>query len=423
MGHSGGEDMLTSNEDSNRTPTLMEVMFRFIPSKQEDCWKLSIDTISNTELSSLFTPLKIGNLQLSHRMVMAPMTRNRVDKNGVINADLVAEYYSQRATKGGLLITESTFKAKGAHFFLQLVHTGRVSHSKFQPDGQPPRGPSAIRIEGNTEIPDGSSVPFEVPLEYQEHEIARVIKDFREAAKRAALAGFDGVEIHGGTGYLLDQFLHDGSNQRTDKYGGSIQNRCRFPLEVLDAVQAGWKEGVGASSPLVGNVTLRLSPFSSFNGMSDSNEMELYRYFISRLNEYRPAFLHLIEARVPNFSVVQNFAELFEGVVIGAAGFNPESADKLIQRGAKAHPKQEFVVSFGRNFISNPDLPLRVLLRAPITHYDRSTFYTFDKAGYTDQQSLTEQQVNINVEHFRRHFHGKPEIQKEIDELVHILRV
>ncbi|OQV23383.1 putative 12-oxophytodienoate reductase 11 [Hypsibius exemplaris] len=264
--------------------------------------KVKTLTCSLTGMAPLFTTMKIGGLQLSHRIIMAPLTRCRgliVSEATNINRQSVGHFCAPGiwtpeqvdAWKGIV----SAIHAKGGFIFLQLWHVGRGSHSAYQPDGRPPVGPSPIAIKGETSLPDGTKAPFEVPRELTVKDIAALLEDYRKATKNAFLAGFDGVEVHGANGYLIDQFLHDGSNQRTDKYGGSIENRARFLFEVVEAVQKVWIDAAGAGTSKAAYVGLRLSPFGKYQDMSDRREAELYGYVIPNLNRFNLAYLHVVE--------------------------------------------------------------------------------------------------------------------------------
>jgi N-ethylmaleimide reductase len=344
-------------------------------------------------LPHLFSPLQVGPYRLQHRLVMAPLTRMRADRSSFEPRALNAEYYGQRATPGGLLIAEATpvmvegrgnpgvpgvysdaqiagwrgvvdaVHAKGGLIFLQLWHVGRVSHSSFQPGGQSPVAPSAVPITGEGMLAmtsDGKMVPYETPRALETEEVGQVVEAFRQAAVNAKAAGFDGVEIHGANGYLLEQFLQSHTNLRTDKYGGGIENRARLLLEIAQAVIAVW----GA------NVVKALDP------------LEL-------------AYLHFIEPRssgagraevnwqnVPSAMVL--FRPLWRGVLISAGGFTGETAEAAI---AQAHAD---AIAFGRIFISNPDLPRRLQHGFPLTPYNRATFYGGEAAGYTDYPVYSE---------------------------------
>lgn len=357
-------------------------------------------------MSTLFSPMKIGPYSLSHRLVLAPLTRMRSGHNDVPN-DLMVEYYSQRASDGGLLIAEATtvsirgngyqgapgiyadeqiagwkkvvdaVHAKGAKIFLQLFHAGRQSHRDLQPGSDAPLAPSAIPFEGMAHTRSGWQ-PTSAPREMSIEEIHVAIDEFRQGAKRALAAGFDGVEIHGANGYLVDQFIQDGANHRVDAYGGSVANRVRFLLEVTQAAASVF----GAN-----RVGVRLSPSGSFGGMSDSTPIATFTYAAEQLNVLGLAYLHIIEPRVAGSQVVQEGAppiasrtlrKVFSGPIIAAGGFDAASAGATIQDG------DADLIAFGRDFIANPDLPDRIRHNLPLNAYNRDTFYGGDHRGYTD---------------------------------------
>jgi N-ethylmaleimide reductase len=360
---------------------------------------------------SLFSSLQIGPYQLRHRVVMAPLTRMRAEKPSLAPRPLNVEYYRQRATPGGLIIAEASpvmatghgspgtpgiysqpqikgwrevvdaVHAKGGVIFLQLWHVGRVSHSSFQPGGVLPTAPSAVPIAGLTTMTaQGKPEPYETPRALETAEIAGVVDNFRQAARNALEAGFDGVEIHGANGYLIEQFLQSHTNLRTDQYGGSIANRARFLMEIAQAVIEVW----GAD-----RVGVRLSPYGVANGSGEADPMPLYSHVIRSLDPLGLAYLHFIEPRssgagraevnhqnVP--SAMALFRPIWNGVLISAGGFTGESANAAIASG------QADAIAFGRIFISNPDLPRRIQHGFPITPYNRATFYGGEEAGYTD---------------------------------------
>jgi N-ethylmaleimide reductase len=357
----------------------------------------------------LFTPLKLGAVELKHRVIMAPMTRMRAAQPGNVPHALNAEYYGQRASEGGLLITEATdispqaqgyratpgiysaeqiagwravtdaVHAKGGFIFSQIWHVGRISHSSLQPDGALPVGPSAVRPSGDHTNASGETVPFETPRALEEQELTQIVEHFVTAARNAQAAGFDGVEVHGANGYLLDQFLRNGSNKRTDRYGGSIENRARLLLEVVDAVIA----ALGAQ-----RVGVRLSPWNGFNDMSDSDGAALWDYVASELDKRDLAYLHVVEPRA-DFTVdapldanapdaAAHFRSAFNGPLISTGGYVAETA-----RAAVADARAD-AIAFGRPFISNPDLPEKVRNGVAMRPYDRGTFYGGDSRGYTD---------------------------------------
>jgi N-ethylmaleimide reductase len=361
---------------------------------------------------SLFSPIQIGPYQLKHRLALAPLTRMRAEKPSLAPRPLNAEYYAQRATPGGLLIAEASpvaatafgspgvpgiytaaqiegwrkvvdaVHAKGGIIFLQLWHVGRVSHSSFQPGGVLPVAPSAVAIppEFKTGTADGKLEDYETPRALETSEIPGIVDAFRQAAKNALKAGFDGVEIHGANGYLLEQFLQSRSNLRTDQYGGSIENRARLLLEIAQAVSGVW----GAN-----RVGVRLSPYGIANGSGEPDPMPLYSHVVQALNPLGLAYLHFIEPRssgagraevnwqnVPSAMVL--FRPIWKGKLIAAGGFTGETAEAAI---AEGHAD---AVAFGRIFISNPDLPRRLQRGFPLTPYNRKTFYGGEEAGYTD---------------------------------------
>jgi N-ethylmaleimide reductase len=354
----------------------------------------------------LFSPIKIGPYQFAHRVVLAPLTRMRTVSNN-IPTDLMKEYYRQRATEGGFMVSEATvvstnghgyygepaiytiahiegwrkitkaIHAKGAKMFLQLWHNGRQSHVDMQPGGGMPVGPSAVPHEDLVYTPKGW-VPASPNRALELEEIHQIVADYRRAAVNAIAAGFDGVELHGGNGYLVDQFLQDGSNHRMDEYGGSIENRTRFLKEIVDEMVEVWgSERVG----------VRLAPSGTFGSMSDSNPKALFSYVADQLNEYDLAYLHIIEPRISGSYLKEEglqpvaseqLRKIFNGLIISAGGFDGISAEAILQKG------DADMVAFGRHFIANPDLPMRLKLGLPLNLYDRKTFYGGGRKGYTD---------------------------------------
>ena len=360
----------------------------------------------------LFSPLKVGPYQLKHRLAMAPLTRMRAAKPSLAPRPLNAQYYAQRTTPGGLIIAEASpviatgfgspgvpgiytepqiegwrevvdaVHAKGGTIFLQLWHVGRVSHSSFQPGGVLPVAPSAVPIppELKTMTADGKVVPYETPRALETNEIPGIVAAFKQAARNAMQAGFDGVEIHGANGYLIEQFLQSRTNLRTDRYGGGIENRTRLLMEITQAAIEVW----GAN-----RVGVRLSPYGVANGSGEPNPMPLYSHAIQSLNTLGLAYLHFIEPRssgagraevnhqnVPSAMVL--FRPIWDGVLISAGGFTGEAADAAIAAG------HADAIAFGRIFISNPDLPRRLRHGFPLTPYNRATFYGGEETGYTD---------------------------------------
>jgi N-ethylmaleimide reductase len=355
----------------------------------------------------LFEPVKVGALELPNRIVMAPLTRQRAAVGNVPTA-LNALYYAQRAG-AGLIISEATqvtpegqgyadtpgihseaqvagwrlvtdaVHQAGGRIFLQLWHVGRISHPCFQPGGALPVAPSAIAPPGEVYTPDGKQ-PYVAPRALELREIPAVIRQYAEAARRAQRAGFDGVEVHGANGYLIDQFLLDGTNQRQDGYGGPVENRARFLIEVTKAVAEVW------SADRVG---VRLSPRGKFNGMHDSNRWAIFSHAVAQLDPLGLAYLHLVDPvgespfdnpEVPRLA--PRLRPLFRGPLIIAGGLDRESAVRQISDG------QADLVAFGIPFISNPDLPERLRLDAPLSRADRATFYGGDARGYTDYPAL-----------------------------------
>ena len=363
--------------------------------------------------NTLFTPLDLGSLSLRNRIIMAPTTRMRAKMPGNIPWKLNATYYRQRAS-AGLIISEATpvsprghgyFHMPGIHthaqadgwklvtsavheaggkIFLQLFHAGRMSHNDFQPEGELPVAPSAISSHGQSPVADGVLKPCPVPRALETSEIAGVIEEHKRAAELAMVAGFDGVEIHAANGYLLEQFLSDKANVRTDQYGGSLANRARLILEVTEAVASVWQ----------GNrVGIRFSPANGHDGISHTDRFGTYAHVIRELNRFQLAYIHLIEPRVAgNSEVVQfdasissrNFKSLIAGdtKLISAGGHTLVSGTEAVQSG------EADAIAWGRQFIANPDLVERFAKNAPLNRYDRETFYGGTEKGYTDYPFL-----------------------------------
>ncbi len=350
----------------------------------------------------LFTPLKAGALTLSNRMLMAPLTRARADLAHMPN-DLMAEYYAQRAS-AGLIVTECTMiapdtsafvtepgiyspeqvtawkkvtdavHAKGGKIVMQIWHAGRAAHPLLN-HGAVNVAPSAIAISGDIQTPSGK-VPHAVPHALTTAEISTLVQAFASAAKHAIAAGFDGVEVHGANGYLIDQFLRDGSNQRTDMYGGTMENRARFLFEVLTAVCA----AIGSE-----RVGLRLSPLNSFNSMIDSDPLGLIAFLAERLNDFKLAYVHLMRAdffQQQTGDVMPVARANYKGVLIGNMGYSSDEAAAAIL------DKKLDAVAFGTGFLANPDLPARVRAGAVLNQPDQATFYTPGAKGYTDYPSM-----------------------------------
>lgn len=366
-------------------------------------------------MPTLFEPLQCGDVTLQNRIIMAPLTRMRSMQPGNIPHALNAEYYAQRAS-AGLIISEATqisqqgqgypgtpgihsaeqaagwklvtdaVHTKGGKIFLQLWHVGRISHSSHQPNSGLPVAPSAITPTGKVFTADWKQADYETPRALETSELSGIVEDFRKSAQNAKDAGFDGVEVHGANGYLLDQFLQDGSNKRTDNYGGSIENRARLLLEVTDAVVAIWGKG---------RVGVRLSPYGTFNDMSDNDPIALFTYVLEQLSARGIAYVHVIEPRATGAgggdavasdmpSTSQLFRKYFSGVFISAGGYTPESAAEAVASGAAD------AVAFGRIYIANPDLPERIKAGAALNLYNRATFYGGAEKGYTDYPFLSQ---------------------------------
>jgi len=350
-------------------------------------------------IRDLFTPVTVGKITLSNRLVMAPMTRNRADENNAPQ-QMNVEYYRQRAS-AGLIITEAsqvspegvgypatpgiyseqqvagwkriteTVHKEGGHIFIQLWFCGRISHPDLLPGHMTPVSASAIR-------PDGEAVTFEgmkafvEPRALQINEIKSIVTQYQHAALMAQKAGFDGIEIHAANGYLIDQFLRDGSNQRTDEYGGSNENRMRFLNEVLDAVLQVWDSN---------QVGIRLSPENSFNSMSDSDPQSHFNYFITQLNKQKLAYLHFLEGDMMMATRDIDYRalrDIYHGIYIANNGYDKVSAQAAIDRGDCD------LVAFGVPFLANPDLVYRYRNNLPLNIADQGTFYGGNETGYTD---------------------------------------
>jgi N-ethylmaleimide reductase len=355
---------------------------------------------------ALFSPIKLGDLSLGHRVAMAPLTRLRATVPGDIPNELMAEYYAQRASAGGLIVSEATTVSsrgrgylgapglyddaqidgwrkvtdavhrKGGIMLAQLWHVGRVGHVDLT-GGELPVAPSVVPFNGVAFTADGW-VPVSPHRALATDEIPALIDDCRKAAERAKAAGFDGIELHAGNGYLLDQFLQDRTNRRTDAYGGSPENRARLLLEILDEIIPIW----GAA-----RIGVRISPDSQFHEMFDSDPAATFGHLARRLADYRIAYIHVVEPRIKGSEEIVEGAppvasaeikRIFRGNVIAAGGFDGEGAEAIIAVG------DADVVAFGRHFIANPDLPRRLEKGLPLNPYDRATFYGGDRRGYVD---------------------------------------
>jgi N-ethylmaleimide reductase len=364
-------------------------------------------SLMNPEVSDLFLPYQLGPYKLSNRIAMAPLTRSRA-QTGDVPSLLAAEYYRQRST-AGLIIAEATqispqgkgyaftpgiYNSKqvdgwrtitsavhkiGGCIFLQLWHVGRISHPSLQPSNALPVAPSAIKPEGNAFTEEGF-MPFVTPRALETSELAGIVEQYRVASKYALDAGFDGVEIHAANGYLIDQFLRDSTNHRTDIYGGSLENRIRLLMEVTSAVLSIWSPD---------RVGVRLSPVSPANDISDSDPAKLFTYVVEQLNKFNLLYLHVIEGvtggprNVDNGFDLQILRNLFKGVYIGNNGYDREMAISARQKNLVD------MVAFGRPFISNPDLVARLKLNRPLNKLDAGTLYGGGKKGYIDYPFLS----------------------------------
>ena len=363
---------------------------------------------------SLFTPLQIGAIQIPNRIVMAPLTRMRAGAGNAPTA-MNAKYYAQRAS-AGLIISEGAAISADAHgypsapgiytagqiagwrlvteavhahgglIFIQIGHHGRNSHSSLRPDGSVPVAPSAIPPSLPALTKDFQQLKTEIPRPLKLAEIPEIVATFRQAALNAMKAGFDGVELQGANSHLIEQFLEDGTNVRTDPYGGSQENRARFLFEIVEQVS----DAIGSD-----HLGVRLSPFGQYGGIHDSNPKELFSFVIKKLNLRNIAYLHLIEARGSEMGLTDelhenavNNAELFRPIfsapLISSAAYTPESAALAFEQ------KHTDAIAFGRLFISNPDLVERIKGNHPLNKYDRSTFYGGAERGYTDYKTFEE---------------------------------
>ncbi len=358
--------------------------------------------------SKLFDPYKLGNITLTNRAVMAPLTRNRA-LAGFVPNPLAVEYYGQRAS-AGLLITEASqvsqqgqgyqdtpgiytkeqvagwrkvtdrVHERGGHIYIQLWHVGRISHTSLQANGGAPVAPSAIRANTKTFV-GGAFADVSEPRALELNEIPGIVDSFKRAAANAIEAGFDGVEIHGANGYLLDQFAKDGTNKRTDAYGGSIENRARLMIEVAQAVAA----EAGAD-----RTGIRISPVTPANDVSDSNPQPLFDHIVDQLNALKLVYIHVIEGSTggPRDNAPFDYASLrkrFSGTYIANNGYDFKLATEVLDQ------NKADLIAFGKLFISNPDLVERLKLGAPLNPFDKMTFYGGGAKGYTDYPALRQQ--------------------------------
>lgn len=354
-------------------------------------------------MTDLFTPVTLGKVELENRIIMAPLTRCRATVDHV-PTEIMATYYSQRAS-AGLIIAEATMvaeghsafyrepgiysdeqveawrlvtdavHAKGGKIFLQLWHGGRACHPALN-HGAVPVGASAIAIEGDVHTPEGK-MPYVVPKVLKDADMPDILDHFAKAAKNAKAAGFDGVEVHAANGYLIDQFLRDGSNQRDGEYGGDLENRSRLLFEVLDEVINVWGKGY---------VGLRLSPINSFNSMRDSDPEGLLEYLLERIDEYDLAYLHLMRAdfeQKQHADVMQIALDNFDGNIIGNMGYSFSEATEAVTAG------QVEAIAFGMPFIANPDLVNRFAKGAKLAEANQSLLYSHDAAGYCDYPEIS----------------------------------
>ena len=355
-------------------------------------------------LPSLLQPYHLHDLVLANRMVMAPLTRGRAGEERIPNA-LMETYYTQRAS-AGLIISEATsisqqglgwlnspgiytpeqvdgwrritdaVHAQGGKIFLQLWHCGRASHSSFQVNGQLPVSASNVPIVDDVSRTPYGKQPYEAPRPLETEEVAAVVRDYAKAAENAKLAGFDGVEIHAANGYLIDQFIQSITNQRTDRYGGSLENRLRFLMEITEAVCQVWPSN---------RVGVRLSPNGRFNDMGDPNYRETFLTAASKLNQFGLSYLHVVDGTMfgtPQYGepmTLREFRWVFDGPLMGNMGYLQDTAQAVLDA------DDADLIAFGRPFITNPDLVERFTYNYPLAPYDDvSRWYTFDAAGYTD---------------------------------------
>ena len=356
--------------------------------------------------TKLFEPYKLGPITLANRVVMAPLTRNRAAPGTFVPGSLATEYYGQRAS-AGLLITEASqisqqgqgyqdtpgiyskdqvagwrkvtdrVHERGGRIYIQLWHVGRISHTALQAGGAAPVAPSAIRAKGKTFV-NGTFADVSEPRALELSEVPGIIDDFKRATQNALAAGFDGVEIHGANGYLLDQFAKDGANKRTDAYGGSIENRARLMLEVSKAVAA----EAGAD-----RTGIRISPVTPANDIADSNPQPLFHYIVDGLNALKLVYLHVVEGATggPRDNAPFDYASLrkrFANAYVANNGYDLALATKVLDADAAD------LIAFGKPFISNPDLVERLKKGAALNDWDKNTFYGGGAKGYTDYPTL-----------------------------------
>lgn len=360
-------------------------------------------TTSNNS-GSLFTPFDLSGILLKNRIVMSPLTRSRAGERRLPNA-LMAEYYAQRSS-AGLIVSEATVVSKqgvgwlnspgiysdeqaeawkqvvdavhgkGSRMFLQLWHCGRASHKAFHDNGELPVAPSAVKIEGDFSHTPIGKLPYETPRALETDEIPVIVEDFRRAAERAKTAGFDGVEVHAANGYLIDQFLQSKTNRRVDGYGGSAENRYRFLDEIVKAVLTVWPST---------RVGVHLAPNGTFNDMGSPDYRETFLYVARQLDRYNIGYLHLVDGLAFGFHklgepmTLGEFRDVFNGPLMGNCGYTQETAEAVIRNG------NADLISFGRPYLSNPDLVERFANGWPLNPpADMKVWYSFDAVGYTD---------------------------------------
>ncbi|BAY28171.1 NADH:flavin oxidoreductase/NADH oxidase (plasmid) [Calothrix sp. NIES-2100] len=361
------------------------------------------------EKSGLFTPFRLGSLDLTNRIIMSPMTRLRATTD-CVPTPLMVEYYTQRAS-AGLIITEGTHPspmgrgyttcpglhneeqvegwrkvtdavhAAGGRIFVQLMHAGRVSHSSLLPNNALPIAPSAIPVVSEEVRVWNGKVPFETPRALELDEIPKIVEEYRTAAELSIEAGFDGVELHAATGYLPNQFQVSGSNQRTDAYGGTLENRTRFTLEVVNAL---------CSVRGAERIGVKIAPGFTVNDTFDDNPVETYTYVAKALSPLGLAYLHVgydrgyARGTAPNFNPIDLIRSVYQGTLLAVGGFDRQRGDEAITS------ERADAIVFGRLFISNPDLVERLWLNAPLTEADVRGFYGGNELGYTDYQTLSQ---------------------------------
>ena len=358
-------------------------------------------------MASFYESVQLGSLTLPNRVWMAPLTRTRADADGV-PSELAATYYTQRAS-AGLIVTEATqispmgkgysntpgihspeqvkawsrivdsVHGAGGRIFLQLWHVGRISHTSLLPNHAQPVAPSAVRANAHTHIATGSAQVSE-PVALTAEGIKDTLADYQRAAANAKIAGFDGIEVHAANGYLIDQFLRTGTNQRTDKYGGAASNRVRFLVEAVEAVLRSWDNQ---------QIGVRISPMVDFNDMADDNPRETFSVAVEKLNHYRLGYLHVVEqaqdskgSSEENLALSDHLRELWQGLYVVNGGYDALRGEEAVRSG------HADAVAYGRAFLANPDLPRRLELKAALNEPDPATFYGGGAAGYITYPAL-----------------------------------